>query len=98
VIGPTQPRSTPPNGADRPKPLDEHALLRELWQISHFGWIPEAAICRSLTIGGGQEIPAAALAERLAQLLQHGLVEHRHIDAGAGQREWRLTDIGRNAR
>ena len=68
------------------------------WFVQQPRWIPEAAICRSLTIGGGQEIPAAALAERLLQLLQHGLVEHRHIDAGAGQREWRLTDIGRNAR
>jgi hypothetical protein len=36
-----------------------------LWQISHFGWIPQAAIRRSLIISGGPEIPAAALAERL---------------------------------
>jgi hypothetical protein len=40
-----------------PKPPDDQALLRECWQISHFGWIPEAAIRRSLIISGGQENP-----------------------------------------
>ncbi len=97
AIGPTHAQYTPPGGPARPTPSDEHALLHELWQISHFGWIPEATIRRSLTIGGVQEIPAAALAERLSQLVEHGSVEQRHSDAGAGEREWRLTDTGRNA-
>ena len=80
------------------QPRDEQALLHELWQISHFGWIPQAAIRRSLIIScGGKEIPAAALAERLAQLRDHGWAEQRHSDAGADHREWRLTDGGRNA-
>jgi hypothetical protein len=35
-----------------------------LWQISPRGWMPEAAILRRMTISG-QEILAAALAERL---------------------------------
>ena len=53
MIRPTQPRYTPPDGADRPKPLDEHALLRELWQISHFGW--KRAICLSQVDGRGEQ-------------------------------------------
>ncbi|MGA2930173.1 MAG: hypothetical protein ABSG43_30120 [Solirubrobacteraceae bacterium] len=65
-----------------PEPRDERTLLRELWQISHFGWIPEAAIRRSLTISAGQEIPAALLAERLQQLLRRGWAEQRHRDRG----------------
>ena len=79
------------------KPPDEQALLHELWQISHFGWISEKAIRRSLSIAG-QELLAAALAERLRQLLERGWAEQRHSDAGTSGREWRLTDSGRNAR
>ncbi|MGO9898353.1 MAG: hypothetical protein ACLP0J_01365 [Solirubrobacteraceae bacterium] len=80
-----------------PKPPDEHALLHEVWQISHFGWIPQAAIRRSLSIAGYQQIPADVLAERLRQLLQRGWTEQRHSDTGTGEREWRLTESGRNA-
>jgi hypothetical protein len=79
-----------------PKPPDEQALLQELWQVSHFGWITEVAIRRSLTISGVHEI-LAVLAERLRHLLDRGWVEQRHSAAGTGQREWRLTDSGRNA-
>ncbi len=52
TIRPTIAGYRPPAGPARPspKPPDEQALLHELWQISHFGWIPEAAIRRSLTI------------------------------------------------
>jgi hypothetical protein len=98
TIRPTKAAYRPPPGPARPspKPLDEQTLLRELWQISHFGWIPEAAIRRSLTIAGN-EIPAATLAERLRQLQQRGQAEQRHSNAGTGEREWRLTDSGRNA-
>ncbi|MGO9791057.1 MAG: hypothetical protein ACLP8S_16645 [Solirubrobacteraceae bacterium] len=80
-----------------PKPPNEQALLLEVWQISHFGWIPEAAIRRSLTIAGYQQLPASALAERLRQLLKRGWTEQRHSDTGTGESEWRLTDRGRNA-
>jgi hypothetical protein len=88
----------PAQRAPSAKPTDEQALLHELWQISHFGWIPGVAIRRSLTIASGQEIPAAALAERLRQLLERGWAEQRDGDGGTGAREWRLTDSGRNAR
>ena len=92
-----------PAGGDRParpdsKPPDDQALLRECWQISHFGWIPEAAIRRSLIISSGQEITAAALTERLQQLLKRGWAEERHSATGTTEREWRLTDSGRRAR
>ncbi len=80
------------------KQLDEQALLRELWQISHFGWMPEAAIRRSLTIAGGQEISPSAVAERLQRLQERGWVEQRESDAATHQHEWRLTDSGRSAR
>ena len=88
----------PPAGPARPppKPPDEQALLQEFWQVSHFGWITEVTIRRSLTISGVHEI-LAVLAERLRQLLDRGWVEQRHSTAGTGQREWRLTDSGRNA-
>jgi hypothetical protein len=80
------------------QPRDEQSLLHELWQISHFGWIPQAAIRRSLIIScGGQEIPAAALAERLRRLLERGWAEQRR-DAALGDCQWRLTDSGRSAR
>jgi hypothetical protein len=102
AVGPTEaPHAVPadpPRG--NPEPRDERTLLRELWQISHFGWIPEAAIRRSLTISAGQEIPAALLAERLQQLLGRRWAEQRHRGRGtsADDREWRLTESGRNAR
>ena len=66
-----QHRETPRGGPARSSstPPDERALLFELWQISHFGWISETAIRRSLRIAGGHEIAAAALAERLRRLL-----------------------------
>ena len=98
--GPQQPCTPrrPAQHASSAKPPNEQALLHELWQVSHFGWIPQVAIRRSLTIASGQEIPAATLAERLRQLLERGWAEQRHGDAGTGAREWRLTDSGRNAR
>jgi hypothetical protein len=88
----------PPAGPTRPgpKPQDEQALLQELWQVSHFGWMAEVTIRRSLTISGVHEI-LAVLAERLRQLLDRGWVEQRQSASGTGQREWRLTDCGRNA-
>lgn len=79
------------------KPLNEQALLHELWQISHFGWIREVTIRRGLAIAG-QEIHDATLANCLGRLLERGWVEPRHSDSGTGHREWRLTDSGRNAR
>ncbi|MGA2929922.1 MAG: hypothetical protein ABSG43_28835 [Solirubrobacteraceae bacterium] len=92
-----------PAGGDRPagpdpELPDDQALLRECWQISHFGWIPEAAIRRGLIIAAGQEIPAAALTERLQQLLRRGWAEERDGATGTSEREWRLTDSGRRAR
>jgi len=47
-----------------PKPLDDLALLHELWQISRFGWIAQATILRSLMIASGHEVATAAVAER----------------------------------
>ena len=95
-----QHRETPRGGAARSSstPPDEQALLFELWQISHFGWIPETAIRRSLRIAGGHEISAAVLTERMRRLLDRGWVEQRDSDPGTGGREWRLTDSGRGAR
>jgi hypothetical protein len=84
---------TPP---DR-NPSSDPELLGALWLISHFGWIAEATIRRSLIISGAQEILATALAQRLRQLLNRGWVEHRHNDAGTDEPEWRLTDNGRAA-
>jgi DNA-binding HxlR family transcriptional regulator len=80
-----------------PTPFDDLALLHELWQVSHFGWIAEATIRRSLMIASGHEIAAAALAQRLGQLRQLGWVEECHSEADTDQREWRLTDSGRSA-
>jgi hypothetical protein len=95
-----QHRETPRGGAagSSPTPPDEQALLFELWQISHFGWISETAIRRSLRIAGGREISAAALTECLGRLLDRGWVEQRDNDPDTGGREWRLTDSGRGAR
>jgi hypothetical protein len=78
--------------------LDQRTLIDELWRISHFGWIPEAAIRRALTLVGGHEIPNDSLHQGLRQLLQGGYLEHRGSDADAGEHHWRLTDTGRRAR
>jgi DNA-binding HxlR family transcriptional regulator len=43
-------------------------------------------------------MPAIVLTEGLRQLLERGWAEQRHSDADTGEREWRLTDSGRNAR
>jgi hypothetical protein len=75
----------------------EHALLHELWRISHFGWIAHATLLRSLTISAGHRIADAALAGHLQQLLDRGWMEQRSSAAHPGQREWRLTDSGRTA-
>lgn len=74
AIRPTRNGQAPSAGSVRsdPKPSDEQALLHELWQISHFGWIPEAAIRRALTIAGGQELSTVAVAERLGRLVERG--------------------------
>jgi hypothetical protein len=89
----------PTAGPARPsrKPPDERALLHELWQISHFGWIAHATLLRSLTISAGHQIADAPLAGHLQQLLDRGWMEQRSSAAHAGQREWRLTDSGRTA-
>jgi hypothetical protein len=79
------------------KPPSDQALLHELWLISHFGWIAEATIRRTLIISGAHESLAASLAERLRQLLNRGWVEQRHDDLGTEELEWRLTDSGRDA-
>ena len=78
--------------------LDQRTLIDELWRISHFGWIPEAAIRRALTLAGGHEIPNDRLHQSLRQLLEHGCVEHRASDTDSGEHHWRLTDGGRRAR
>ena len=88
TAGPTRPRRKLP---------DEHALLHELWQISHFGWIAHATMLRSLTISAGHQIADAARAGQLQQLLDRGWMEQRSSAAHADQPEWRLTDSGRNA-
>jgi hypothetical protein len=78
--------------------LDQRTLIDELWRISHFGWIPETAIRRALTLAGGHEIPDDSLHQGLCQLLERGCVEHRDSDADTGEHHWRLTDTGRQAR
>jgi hypothetical protein len=77
--------------------LDQRTLIDELWRISHFGWIPEAAIRRALTLAGEHEIPNS-LHQGLRQLLERGCVDHRDSDADTGEHHWRLTDTGRHAR
>jgi DNA-binding HxlR family transcriptional regulator len=78
-------------------PASDQELLDALWLISHFGWIAEATIRRTLMISDAQRILAAGLAERLRQLLNRGWVERRHNDAGTDEPEWRLTESGRDA-
>jgi hypothetical protein len=68
-----------------------------LWLISQFGWIAYGTVCRTLIISGAQETLAGGLGDRLRQLLDRGWVEQRHNDAGTDEREWRLTDGGRDA-
>ena len=53
----------------------KRTLIDELWRISHFGWIPEAAIRRALTLAGGHEIPNNSLHQGLRQLLECGYLE-----------------------
>ena len=99
AIGPTRVGYVPParpTGPDRQLSSDQ-ALLQELWLISHFGWIAEATIRRTLVISGAEEILAISLAECLRQLLNRGWVEQRYNDAGTEELEWRLTDSGRDA-
>lgn len=62
----------------------KRTLIDELWRISHFGWIPEAAIRRALTLAGGHEIPNNSLHQGLRQLLERGYLEHRGSDADTG--------------
>jgi hypothetical protein len=78
--------------------LDERTLIDELWRISHFGWIPEAAIRRALTLARGQETATDSLHHGLRQLSERGCVEHRDGDASTGIHHRRLTDHGRHAR
>ena len=78
--------------------LDQRTLIDELWRISHFGWIPEAAIRRALTLAGMHEIPSDSLHQGLRQLLERGCLDHRDSDADTGEHHWRLTDTGRHAR
>jgi hypothetical protein len=96
-LTPTHHGSVDPTSPSR-RPLDERTLIDELWRISHFGWIPEAAIRRALTLARGQEIATDSLHQGLRQLLDHGCLEHRDSDADSGDHHWRLTDSGRHAR
>ncbi|MGO9793873.1 MAG: hypothetical protein ACLP8S_31460 [Solirubrobacteraceae bacterium] len=72
-------------------------MLTELWQISHFGWITEAAVRRSVIIASGRDITPTLVVDGLRQLLERGWVEQRPSAAGAGESEWRLTSSGRSA-
>lgn len=74
----------------------DRELLHELWSISHFGWIAQATIGRSLFISGARETLARGMGDRLRQLRNRGWVEQRDNDAGTDEREWRLTDSGRD--
>jgi hypothetical protein len=81
-----------------PPPLpDEQALAWEVWQMSHFGWITEGMIRRNLSVTARREFPAAAVAAGLQRLLERGWIEHQEAGADTGEREWRLTDTGRDA-
>jgi hypothetical protein len=79
------------------KPPDELSLLTEIWQISHFGWVPEAAIRRGVIIAGSGDVSPGILAEVLGQLSERGWVEQRPSVAGIDEPEWRLTNQGRSA-
>lgn len=75
--------------------LEERTLLEELWRISHFGWIPEAAIRRALTLAGGRELPTDSLHQGLRRLLDRGWLEHQVSADTDDEQRWRLTDSGR---
>ena len=75
--------------------LEERTLLEELWRISHFGWIPEAAIRRALTLAGGRELPSDSLHRGLQRLLDRGWLEHQVSEDDDGEQRWRLSDSGR---
>jgi DNA-binding MarR family transcriptional regulator len=77
-------------------PPSEEELLRELWLISHFGWIGGATISRALIISGAREVRSSGLGDRLEQLVNRGWVERRQSDGGTEEPEWRLTDSGRD--
>jgi hypothetical protein len=77
-------------------PPSEEELLRELWLISHFGWIGGATISRALIISDAREVRSSGLGDRLGQLVNRGWVERRHADGGTEEPEWRLTDSGRD--
>ena len=64
-LTPTDERSVDRTPTSR-RPLDERTLIDELWRISHFGWIPEAAIRRALTLARGHEIRNGQPASRPA--------------------------------
>jgi hypothetical protein len=98
-IWPTRAGYVPPARLTAPdrKPPSDDGLLRELWLISHFGWIAETAIRRALIISDAHEILADSLTERLRQLRNREWVEQRYSDLGTGELEWRLTDTGRDA-
>jgi hypothetical protein len=96
-LTPTHHRSVDPTSTSR-RPLDERTLIDELWRISHFGWIPEAAIRRTLTLSRGQAIGADSVHHGLRRLLDRGCVEHRDSNGDTGEHHWRLTDSGRHAR
>ena len=75
--------------------LEERTLLEELWRISHFGWIPEAAIRRALTLAGARELPTDSLHQGLRGLLDRGWLEHQVSEDTDGEQRWRLSDTGR---
>jgi hypothetical protein len=92
-----------PGTSDRPTrdtpaaiaPSDRE-LLHGLWSISHFGWIAQATICRTLIISGAHETLASDLGDRLRHLRNRGWVEQRDNDGETDERERRLTDSGRD--
>jgi DNA-binding HxlR family transcriptional regulator len=63
--------------------------------MSHFGWLTEGTIRRNL--GADRDLPAAALAAGLQRLQECGWIEHQEAGADSGERDWRLTDRGRDA-
>ena len=75
--------------------LEERTLLEELWRISHFGWIPEAAIRRALELAGARELPTDSLHQGLRRLLDRGWLEHHLSNEDDGEQHWRLSDSGR---
>jgi hypothetical protein len=76
---------------------DEASLAWQVWQMSHFAWITEGTIRRNLSVAARRQFPAAALAAGLQRLLERGWMEHQAAGADTGEREWRLTDTGRDA-